>query len=63
MSEGGYGANGGVPGHDSRRRATTTEEDVNNEVQRDTGACVEGWEEIGWLDGRGGGSHRLDRPI
>ena len=36
---------------------------INNEVRRDRGACVEGWEEIGWLDGRGGGSHRLDRPI
>ena len=48
MSEGGYGANGGVPGHDSRRRATTVKEDVNDEVLRDRGACVEGWEEI-WL--------------
>ena len=45
---GGYGANGGVPGHDSCRRATTTEEDVNDEVRRNRGACVEGWEEI-WL--------------
>ena len=48
MSEGGYGANGGVPGHDSRRRATTTEEDVNNKIRRNRGACIEGWEEI-WL--------------
>ena len=48
QSEGGYGANGGVPGHYSRRRATTTEEDVNDEVRRNRGACVEGWEEI-WL--------------
>ena len=45
---GGYGTNGGVPGHDSRRRATTTEEDVNDEVWHNRGACVEGWEEI-WL--------------
>ena len=45
---GGYGANGGVPGHDSRRRATTTKEDVNDEVRCNRGACVEGWVEI-WL--------------
>ena len=28
----GYDANGGVTGHDSRRQATTTKEDTNNEV-------------------------------
>ncbi len=38
-------ANGGVPGNWSRRRVTTAEADINNEVGRDRSACREGWAE------------------
>ena len=41
----GCDVNGGVSGHESRWRATTAEEDINDEVGRDWGACREGWAE------------------
>ena len=37
LGGGGYLANGGVPGHESGRRATTTKDDVDDEVGRDGG--------------------------